>query len=478
MRPLLEWHELGVRLRGEESMPPIVSGLNLELQRGECVALTGRSGCGKTSAALAAFGLLPAQLELTGVARFAGNPAGNPIAQSVGERVAFVLQEPASNFAPHLNIQSQIIDLNGNIGVLDIHQWCTELGLVDSERLLRQYPNQCSGGELQRLALVAALAQEPALLVADEPTAALDSASRDAWCRLVRQRCEHGLAVLLVTHDPAVLAGVAHRQIPVGDAQVTEAPPPYVAPERLIADPNLLLSVQMEYPGGAPSATGGEGFGLQLGVGQALCVTGPSGAGKSSLLRLVLGLPSPWRGEVTWRGLRLQPWPHASRQQMAGAMGAVLQEARGSLNTHREVLDGVSAGFRRSGHTWRVSRQRAAEELAVLGVPADCWSRSPSALSVGQAQRVALAQALAQPRVQTRVQTRAQASAGSLALLVLDEPTSAQDLAHRQRVADRLLVAQYQHGTALLIASHDPGLVRLLGCTTLPLFPVGAAPKG
>ena len=80
--------------------------------------------------------------------------------------------------------------------------------------------------------------------------------------------------------------------------------------------------------------------------------------------------------------------------------------------------------------------------------------------------------------VQTRVQTRAQASAGSLALLVLDEPTSAQDLAHRQRVADRLLVAQYQHGTALLIASHDPGLVRLLGCTTLPLVPVGAAPKG
>ena len=95
MRPLLEWHELGVRLRGEESMPPIVSGLNLELQRGECVALTGRSGCGKTSAALAAFGLLPAQLELTGVARFAGNPAGNPIAQSVGERVERIVVEVA-----------------------------------------------------------------------------------------------------------------------------------------------------------------------------------------------------------------------------------------------------------------------------------------------------------------------------------------------------------------------------------------------
>jgi len=470
MRPLLEWRELGVRLRGEEGVLPIVSGLNLELQRGECVALTGRSGCGKTSAVLASFGLLPWRLELTGVARFSGNPAENPIAQAGDERVAFVLQEPANNFAPHLNIQSQIYDLNEKIPELVIRQWCQEMGLLDSERLLRQYPNQCSGGELQRLALVAALAQEPALLVADEPTAALDSASRDAWCRLVRQRCERGLAVLLVTHDPVVLEAVAHRQIPVGDAQVTAASPPDVATERLVAGPNLLLAVHMEEHGGAPSSTGGKGTELRLDVGQALCVTGPSGAGKSSLLRLVLGMPSPWRGEVTWCGQRLLPWPHASRQRLASAMGAVLQEARGSLNPHREVLDGVSAGFRRSGHTWRVSRQRAAEELAVLGVPADCWSRTPSALSVGQAQRVALAQAL--------VQSRVQAATGNPSLLVLDEPTSAQDLGHRQRVADRLLVAQHQHGTALLVASHDLGLVGLLGCTRLPLFPVGAAPKG
>ncbi len=470
MLPLLEWRELGVRPRGEEGAPPIVSGLNLELHRGECVALTGRSGCGKTSAALAPFGLLPWRLESTGVARFAGNPAGDPIAHAGSGRVAFVFQEPANNFAPHLNIKSQLIDLNHNISEPIIHRWCHELGLVDSERLLRQYPNQCSGGELQRLALVAALAQEPALLVADEPTAALDSASRDAWCQLVRQCCVRGLAVLLVTHDPAVLAAVAHRQIPVGDTQTSDALPQHGVTERAVSARELLLAVQLEHPRVAPSSAQGEGRGLRLGVGQSVCITGPSGAGKSSFLRLALGLPSPWAGEVTWRGQRLQPWPHTSRQQIAGAMGAVLQEARDSLNPHRLVLDAVSAGFRRCGDTWRVSRQHAAEELSALGVPADCWSRTPAALSVGQAQRVALAQALVQARVQAR--------AGNPSLLVLDEPTSAQDLDHRQRVADRLLKAQHQHGAALLIASHDPGLVGLLGCTTLPVIPAGAVPKG
>ena len=459
MGPLLEWRELGVRLRGETDAPPIVSGLTLDLRRGECVALTGHSGCGKTSACLAPFGLLPRQLEMTGVARFAGQPAWSRPAQNSRERVAFVLQEPGNNFAPHLSIILQILDLNKNIEPVRIHEWCAELGLGNSVRLLQQYPNQCSGGELQRLSLVAALAQEPVLLVADEPTAALDSATRAAWCRLVRQHCERGLAVLLVTHDPAVLAAVADRQIAVGAAQAPEAGAAYRVNKIGRSGAHGLLAVELQQPVGAQSPRHGEGNALALGVGQSLCVTGPSGAGKSSLLRLVLGLPSPWKGEVEWRGQRLRPWPHSSRKRIGGAMGAVLQDARGSLNPHRTTLDAVSAGFRRSGHSRRVAQQRGASELTALGVPADCWPRTPTELSLGQAQRVALAQALAsQP-----------------ALLVLDEPTSAQDLDHRQRVIDRLLLAQHQHGTALLVATHDAELVAALGGPTLPLLPPGQA---
>jgi peptide/nickel transport system ATP-binding protein len=468
MGPLLELHELGVRLRGEGDSLRIVSGLNLELQRGECVALTGRSGCGKTSACLAPFGLLDRRLEMTGVARFAGHPASNGPAQAGTERVAFVLQEPGNNFAPHLRIDSQITDLYHYSSPEKVHQWCAELGLGDSARLLQQYPNQCSGGELQRLALVAALAQDPALLVADEPTAALDSATRDAWCRLVRRQCEQGLAVLLVTHDPAVLAAIAHRQIPVGDALVPAAGPTPLAKKFVLSGSDRLLAVRLAQPVGVQTLSNGEGTGIALGAGQSLCVTGPSGAGKSSLLRLVLGLPSPWNGAVEWLGQNLRPWPHESRKQLGSAMGAVLQDARGSLNPNRTVLDAVSAGFRRSGNSWRAAQQRAAEELVALGVPAECWLRTPTELSVGQAQRVALAQALAH--------TLPQVLARQPALLVLDEPTGAQDRDHRQLIIDRLAVAQHQHGAALLVATHDVELVAALGGQTLPLLPADHTP--
>ena len=459
MGPVLEWHDLGVRLHGEGEAPPVVSGLNLQVHRGECVALTGQSGCGKTTAALAPFGLLNAALEVTGVARFAGHPVGNTRLPPARERVAFVLQEPVNNFAPHLRIDSQIIDLLEDSSFDEVRQWCAELGLLDCDRLLRQFPNQCSGGELQRLALVVALAQEPALLVADEPTAALDPASRDAWCGLVRRQCERGLAVLLVTHDPAVLAAVAHRQIPLGDARWTAEAVPLRAREGQVSGLDGLLAVRLEPPFGAQAPALHGGGRLALDVGQSLCITGPSGTGKTSLLRLVLGLPSPWQGDVAWRGQPLHPWPHTSRVRTAGGMSAVLQDARGNLNPHRPVLDGVSAGFRRVGHSWRLSRQRAAEELSALGVPADCWQRTPAELSLGQAQRVALAQALA----------------GEPALLVLDEPTSAQDSGHRQLAVERLVRAQREHGTALLMATHDIELVAALGCPTLPLLTVGAA---
>lgn len=455
---LLQWRHLGVRLRGEEGAPPIVSGLNLDLHHGECVALTGPSGSGKTTACLAPFGLKNGRMEMTGVACFAGRPAGNQPTQSGAERVAFVLQEPINNFAPHLNIISQITDLKQLINEEEILEWCVELGLDDGSRLLRQYPHQCSGGELQRLALVAALAQEPSLLVADEPTAALDAASRDQWCRVVRRRCERGLAVLLVTHDPSVIAAVAHRQIPVGARPMPPANLPQEPVELPEPTRDVLLAVQLQATGSVQLPDGREG--LTLAPGQSLTVTGPSGIGKSSLLRLVLGLPSPWKGQVQWRGKGLRVWPDASCARLEGDVGVVLQDARGGINPHRTALDGVSAGFQRRGNSWRVSRQHAAEELAAFGVPAECWPRAPSELSVGQAQRVALAQALAcEP-----------------ALLVLDEPTSAQDLGHRQRVVDRLLLAQRQQGTALLVATHDPELVTALGGPTLPLVPAGPAP--
>jgi peptide/nickel transport system ATP-binding protein len=190
---------------------------------------------------------------------------------------------------------------------------------------------------------------------------------------------------------------------------------------------------------------------IQLAAGGCIAVVGPSGSGKTSLLNAVLGLPTPLGARVEWRGLPLLPWPDASRLRTAGSMAAVLQEARQTLNPHRPVLDGVAAAFRRRGEDQGASRRHAETDLRAAGVAEELWNRRPGTLSVGQAQRVALAQALAvRP-----------------ALLVCDEPTSAQDAQHRQYVVASLRRAQLEHGTAVLLATHDFALVEALGATVV-----------
>ncbi len=405
---------------------------------------------------------------------------------------AFVLQEPSANFAPHLKLGEQLADFSAVANPEDWFRWGEQLGLAEMRRLLGQLPEQCSGGELQRLALVAALAQNPRLLVADEPTAALDAASRDAWCRLVRQQCAQGLAVLLVSHDETVLERVAHRRVAVRAASEptptrdptsgrTPAPPvalptalplkipvaPAMPPDRLdpsagnptraATNPPTLLRVAVA-PELAPASTSAGSWPstrapgpIQLSAGSCTALVGPSGSGKTSLLNAVLGLPTPLDARVEWRGMPLLPWPDASRSRTVGAMAAVLQEARQTLNPYRPVFDGVAAAFRRRGEDKDASRRHAERELHAAGVAEELWNRRPGSLSVGQAQRVALAQALAvRP-----------------ALLVCDEPTSAQDARHKQYVVASLRRAQLENGTAVLLATHDFALVEALGATVV-----------
>lgn len=464
--PVFVMQDLRVGVRGEVPAG-IVSGLSLEIKAGECVALCGPSGSGKSTACLAPFGMAAPNLEAAGTHTLSGMPAAVAGRKYRSGAVAFVLQEPAANFAPHLPVGVQLHDLSKDT---NFENWlikrATQLGLLELERLLLQLPAQCSGGELQRLALIAALAQRPQLLVADEPTAALDAASRVAWCRLVGEHCEQGLAVLLVSHDASVLAEMADRRVtldhqPAAIAASAVFPPasdcvPEMSarrPAHAQARPAALL--RMEVAGGvrrnAPDAPAP--WQLALPAGTCVALVGPSGSGKTSLLQAALGLPTPLATRVEWAGSPLLPWPDATRRAIAGQMAAVPQDARLALNPYRPVLDSVAAAFRRRGVDWRTSRRRAEEALAAVGLTAEHWRRRPAALSVGQAQRAALVQALAvEP-----------------ALLVCDEPTSAQDSWHRELVVRCLLRAQNAQGVAVLLATHDLEMAETLGATCVRL---------
>lgn len=460
---------LTVRRRAEPDAPPILRELDLAVGAGECVALCGPSGSGKTTACLAPFRLTGRNLAVEGTATVTGESAWSRVGQVTTGGVAFVFQEPLGNFSPHLKIKLQLHDLNKKPNLEILAEWAAELGLDEFPRLLEQFPGQCSGGELQRLALLAALAQDPALLVADEPTAALDAGGRTAWSELVRRQMGLGLAVLLVTHDETLLQLLDSRRVGLAPVDTPSSVHSSKPATTNLSPQAALLAVRLTPGSRAPTGrvvvdgkfrdvNAGDGGGFSLAAGQCLALVGPSGGGKSSVLNLVLGLPSPVQGEVIWDGTRLGPWPSGNRRAVAGQMAAVLQDARSGLNPHRRIEDSVAAAFRKAGHSWRACRQLAAAELAALGVPVEAWQRRPSTLSVGQAQRVALAIAMAvRP-----------------ALVVCDEPTSAQDAAHRALVIRRLLDARDRQGCAVLLATHDLELAQALDAPRLRVGPSGA----
>ena len=456
-QPILECRNLRVSQGTSPDSPFVVSGLNFSLKPGECVALCGPSGAGKTTACLSAFGLAAEGLNVAGDTFLGGQKAPSRVGFRGAGGVAFVFQDPASNFSPYLNIIEQLTDLSADIYTPKTRSWCEALGLPAAPGWLKRFPSECSGGELQRLALVAGLLQAPSLLVADEPTAALDPANRDAWCQLVRANMERGLAVLLVTHDEAVIQALSARRIELG----TNSPTPFMVTDHgakgTSEPPRALLEVwweegpSMARPQRGHSETSADHH-LAVGALDCVALIGPSGVGKTSLLNLVAGMPSTLRGTVLWEGKPVGPWPDASRRGTIGRLAVVLQQPRQALNPFRSVIDSVAASFLRGGESTIRCRELAAAELEALGVPKGLWHRRPASLSVGQAQRVALAQALGlRP-----------------ALLVADEPTSAQDAGHRSLLVQRLLEARKNHGMAVLLATHDFALTAALEAEVLP----------
>ncbi|MGI6797285.1 dipeptide ABC transporter ATP-binding protein [Gordonia sihwensis] len=483
--PALEVTDLHVRFAYPR---PAVSGISLRVDRGEIVALVGESGSGKTMTARAAIGLLPDGATATGSVRVDGREIlGLPekdLARLRGDRVAMVFQEPQTALNPVQTIGWQLrqaLTRHSGLSRAAVRARAVELlrlvDLPEPEVRVGYYPHQLSGGQKQRVVIALALAGDPALLLADEPTTALDvSVQREILELLVRLRERTGAGILLITHNLGVVAEIADRVVVVqlgetvetGDVGRIFAEPsaPYTR-QLLAAVPRLdtasrdsrhhaahgptpvvvVDGVTVEHPGsfGSNPHVALSDVSLVVESGEVVGVVGESGSGKTTLGRAIGGLLPLAGGRILLDGDDLAELSGKDLRAARRRIAFVPQDPTASLDPRftvaesiREPLEIQRIGDRRS------RAARVAELLSAVQLPTSFASRLPHELSGGQRQRVALARALStDPK-----------------LLIADEPTSALDVSVQARVLELFAQLQADIGFAALFISHDLAVVR------------------
>lgn len=447
----------------------VVRNLSFDLRPGEMLALVGLSGCGKTTVLRALLGLLPPSARVEGRLRAAGEDLAltdrRALRRRLGHAIGFVAQNPFDACAPHRSVRAHIEEAWRALGrrpdPARIAALCDRLGLDPA--MLDRFPHEWSGGMLQRANIAAALALDPPVVLADEPTSAVDADNAEAVVACLR---DGGRSVLVVSHDLDLMARAADRillledgriaaESPAAQVHTATAPGPMrtfaraaalVRPPEPPAAPPLLECQDLVLVRGARPLF--PPLSLRLRAGEVLGVAGPSGSGKSSLLAALAGRLRPAAGRILRDG--------AERPPQRGEVLTLFQNALSSMNPRwpigRVVAEPLTVGPLRPGPADRAAAARAM--LAGQGLAGVDPGRRPWQVSTGQAQRVALARAaLARPR-----------------LLLADEPTSALD--PRQRcLAIEGLARIAAAGTAVVLVSHDRVMlgrfchdVILLGC--------------
>jgi len=471
--------QLGVTIDGNA----IVHGISFHLDAGECVALVGASGSGKSQSCLAPFGLSPGVP--SGSARLQGRElvglAEPDLRRLRGRDVGFVFQQPLTALTPHLTIGRQLAEAWTQAGAprpsRDELAGALERVELDRPReRLDQYPHRLSGGQRQRALIAMAVAHKPKLLIADEPTTALDASLRaDILALLSRLREESGMAMLLVSHDLAAVAAHADRVVVLNEGRMEESGPaktllasparPYtktlIAASPRLSDPPPALppvgapllearDVHVSFP--RPGWRRGRidavvGIGLTLAEGEGLALVGGSGSGKSTLARAIARLGPIDRGEVRWRH---EPFPPRKGLTLdhRRLIQPVFQDPIASLDPLWRVEDIIAEPLRHLrpelGTADRTERVKSL--LREVELEPDLADRRPASLSGGQAQRVAIARALiADPE-----------------MLLLDEATSALDVLVAARVLDLLADLQRRRRLAILLITHDLAVARRL----------------
>lgn len=504
MTPVLEIRDLEILVEGEEGTRQAVRGLSLAIARGETFALVGESGSGKSVTALSLLRLLPPSLGIArGAALLAGTdlhrlPEGR-LRELRGGRVGTIFQEPATSLNPVMRIGEQIEEtlrahtaLRGAATRARVVEWLGRVGIPEPERRIDDYPFQFSGGQKQRIMLALALAAEPDLLIADEPTTALDvTVQAQILALLADIQRELGMAILLITHDLAVVRQVADHVALMRHGEIVESAPaaeffeaprhPY-ARELFAAIPTFakrgqtlagtpralpqrqpgarLLEVReltVHYPlrRGAWGRTRDwvravDGVSFDLHAGETLALLGESGCGKTTTGKALLRLLDGPRisGSAQLGGEDLLTADRRTLQRLRRQIQIVFQDPFASLDPRMRIGATLEQGLLalRPELDAAERQRRAAALVERVGLPGDTLQRFAHEFSGGQRQRIAIARALiVEPQV-----------------LVCDEPTSALDVSVQAQILDLLRELQAERGLAYLFITHNFGVVEYL----------------
>lgn len=431
---------------------PVFTGLDLDLAAGQCLAVVGPSGCGKSTLCKALLDLLPDDAKLDGSIRWSGHELTADRARwhrLRGAELGLLLQDHRYALDPVRRVGDQIAevvrhhrpDLARPLVRTMVHELLADVRLPAPSLLARRYPHQLSGGQRQRACLAAALAAGPRLLLADEPTTALDLlVQRDIICLLRDLVDRRNLALLLVTHDRDLVALVADRTMTWPQKEhdndpTTPCDDPIRARVSMPGAPCLKVrELCVAVAAAGRSQTVVHRLGLDLMEGQTLGLAGESGAGKTTLARALAGWHPLQAGTVELAGSE-----GMSDGARLRAIQMLSQDAVASLNPRQRVLAAVIEAARAAGDAPDLAKSRARSLLRDVDLDSDLERRTTAALSGGQRQRVQLARALAaRPRV-----------------LVADEPASSLDAKRRDGLVSLLRRLQDQYGLALLVIAHD-----------------------
>ena len=485
---LLEVNGLTVRYADSAA----VSDLSFALEAGQSVGLVGESGSGKTQTALAILGLLPANASVSGSVQFQGaellGESETALDKVRAQRIAMVFQDPMLALNPYLRIGQQIALIIARHGGVDadavgarVLDMLDAVGLPDPKRQARAYPHQLSGGMRQRAMIASALVTEPDLLIADEPTTALDVTVQAQVLELL-DKVRNDTALLLITHDLGVVAGHCEHMLVMERGRLVEtgttrelfrAPGASRTQQMLDAAPRIsrtdfpapvdtevVLDVdaaRVSYKeAGRSKLQAVRGVDLRLRDGETLAIVGESGSGKSSLVRAILGLERTSAGSVSYLGDTLAKDARSRKPRVRREVQLVFQDPAGSLNPQMRVVDIIREPL--LVHEKQLSRAdgelRAQDMLQQVGLDSGFLRRFPHELSGGQAQRVAIARALIlKPRI-----------------LVCDEAVSALDGAVREQILDLLRELQDAHGLSILFIAHDLAVVRAISHRVLVMY--------
>lgn len=485
---LLDVRNLNVSFRQDGATTHAVRGVSFSVDRGETVALVGESGSGKSVTALSTVSLLGDSALVEGSVAYDGQQmigASQKLLHKVrGNDISFIFQEPMTSLNPLHTVEKQMaesLNLHQGLAGADARARILDLldrvGIRDAESRLGAYPHQLSGGQRQRVMIAMALANKPDILIADEPTTALDVTIQAQILELLAElKKSENMGLLFITHDLGIVRRVADKVCVMKDGEIVESGPT----EEIFSNPRHAYTQKLlaAEPSGQPDPVrpGAEliaqtdrlkvwfpieqgflkrtvgyvkavnGATISVRAGETVGIVGESGSGKTTLALAIMRLIAS-DGGIAYRGGNIRKWSTRELRRLRKDMQIVFQDPFGSLSPRMTCYQIIAEGLTvHNVDPNRNQRDLVAEAMAETGLDPAAMDRYPHEFSGGQRQRIAIARAMVlRPR-----------------LLVLDEPTSALDMTVQVQIVDLLRDLQRKHGLAYLFISHDLKVVRAM----------------